>query len=204
MRFLQLFAAVAPLLLVALPAQTSADAPHPTADRRPAWTYLDVPLWDISNEGLLFRFTWAMASDRDVITRVLFASEARWTLSAGYAKVYNSYDGATGIFKNPGGHALLLSAGRQMYWDLPPVAGAFTPRIMFEYGIHVASRRFPADGTHANFKVLSGLEWALASKGEPNGWTAGVFWPHFSNANLFSRNSGYDGLAIRIGRSVRF
>lgn len=203
MRLLQFLAVVTPLLIVALPAQTPADQP-PVALPKRAWTYFDAPLWDISNEGLPFRFTWAVGSQRDWITRLLFASEARWTLSAGYAKVYNSYDAATGVFKNPGGHAVLLSAGRQMYWDLPPVAGVFTPRITFEYGLHVASRRFPADGTRANFKVLTGLEWVLRSKGEPNGWTAGIFWPHFSNANLFSRNAGYDGLAIRIGRSVRF
>ncbi len=32
----------------------------------------------------------------------------------------------------------------------------------------------------------------------------GVVWPHFSNADLLERNSGYDGLALRIGRTVRF
>ena len=33
---------------------------------------------------------------------------------------------------------------------------------------------------------------------------AALVWPHLSNANLFHRNAGYDGLALRFGRSLRF
>jgi len=139
-----------------------------------------------------------------VLTRALFAAEARWTLSAGYAKVYNSYDATTGIFKNPGGHAALFSAGRQFRWRLPELASPFIPDVVVEFGIHYATRRFPADGTRANLKLISGLEWTWPDQRRRAQWIAGIMWPHFSNANLLNRNSGYDGLALRIGRSVRF
>lgn len=168
------------------------------------WLYFDAPLWDIADEGLPFRLTLALPSRRDWLTRALLATEARWTLSVGYAKVYNSYDGATGVFKNPGGHAALFSAGRQFRWHMPRFVGGFTPKIVVELGAHFASRRFPADGTRANLKVISGLEWTWRSRDERSEWSAGVMWPHFSNANLFSRNAGYDGLALRLGRSIRF
>lgn len=171
---------------------------------REAWVQFDAPLWDIADEGLPFRLTLALPSRRDPLTRLMFADEARWTLSVGYAKVYNSYDGATGVFKNPGGHAALFSAGRQFRWHLPDVAGAFTPKVVIEFGAHVATRRFPADGTRANFKLITGLEWTWRNRADTAEWSAGLMWPHFSNGNLFSRNAGYDGLAIRFGRTVRF
>lgn len=177
-------------------------------DDRPAspagWLYLDLPAWDIANEGLPVRLSLALPSRRDILTRALLAAEARWTLSVGYAKVYNSFDATTGIFKNPGGHAALFSAGRQFRWQLPRVAGALTPDIVVDFGIHYATRRFPADGTHANLKLISGLEWTWPGSGARGKWTVGLVWPHFSNADLLDRNSGYDGLALRLGRQVRF
>lgn len=169
-----------------------------------AWVYLDAPLWDLADEGLPFRLTLALPSRLDALSRSLLADRARWTLSAGYAKVYNSYDGATGVFKNPGGHAALFSAGRQMIWELPRWAGALTPDIALEYGIHYATTKFPADGTRANFKLITGLEWRGPVSTGAEGWTLGVYWPHFSNANLLSRNAGYDGLCVRIGRVFLF
>ena len=190
--------------IAAMHARTPADRHETATPTRDGWMYFDAPLWDIANEGLPFRLTLALPSKRDWLTRMLFAAEARWTFSMGYAKVYNSYDAATGIFKNPGGHAALFSAGRQMRWHLPPFAGAFTPKIALELGAHLATRRFPADGTHANVKLITGLEWTWLSRDRRTEWSAGVMWPHFSNANLFPRNAGYDGLAIRLGRSVRF
>lgn len=176
------------------------DKPSPVS----GWMYFDAPLWDIANEGLPFRLSLALPSRRDLLTRALFAAEARWTLSVGYAKVYNSFDATTGIFKNPGGHAALFSAGRQYRWQLPRVAGAFTPDVVVDFGVHVATRRFPADGTHTNLKLISGLEWTWARSGATGEWTVGLVWPHFSNADLLERNSGYDGLALRVGRQVRF
>ena len=164
----------------------------------------DAPLWDIANDGLPFRLTLARPSRRDPLSRVLLAAEARWTFSVGYAKVYNSYDAATGIFKNPGGHAALFSAGRQFRWHLPRLAGAFTPDLAIEVGAHYATRRFPADGTRANVKLITGLEWSLPGPGVPGEWTFGLMWPHFSNADLLERNAGYDGLAVRVGRRVQF
>jgi hypothetical protein len=209
MRLPVFFALVLGLFSTHLNAQPATDLPPietaVRADDAPdGWLYFDAPLWDIANEGLPFRLTLALPSRRDWLTRALLATEARWTLSVGYAKVYNSYDGATGVFKNPGGHAALFSAGRQFRWHLPRFVGGFTPKVVVELGAHFASRRFPADGTRANLKVISGLEWTWRSRDERSEWSAGVVWSHFSNANLFSRNAGYDGLALRLGRSIRF
>ena len=134
---------------------------------------------------------------------MLHAQAARWTLSIGYARVYDSYDQATGIFKNPGGHAAIASAGRQWRWRMPGFAGTGLPEFVIELGLHAATRPFPADGTHVNVKVITGLEWTIGP-GRPDEWSIGLMWPHFSNANLFSRNAGYDGLALRFGRRLRF
>jgi hypothetical protein len=206
----RLFALLASVLFLLSPATRAQSASTFAATEaagsvpRDAWLYFDAPLWDIANEGLPFRLTLALPSQRDPLTRVLFAAEARWTVSVGYAKVYNSYDAATGIFKNPGGHAALVSAGRQFRWHFPAVLGPFTPKLAIEFGAHYATRRFPADGTRANFKLITGLEWTWLSRDRASEWSAGVMWPHFSNANLFERNAGYDGLALRFGRTIRF
>lgn len=188
---------------VLYPSARAADSSEPVP-RASGWVYFDAPLWDIANEGLPFRLTLALPSRRDVLTRALFAAEARWTLSVGYAKVYNSYDATTGLFKNPGGHAALVSTGRQFRWRLPQLASPFTPDLVVEFGIHYATHRFPADGTRANLKLITGLEWTWPDRRGKSQWAAGIMWPHFSNANLQDRNAGYDGLALRIGRSVRF
>ncbi len=171
---------------------------------RAGWLYFEAPLRDFGDDGLPFRLSLAVPGQRDWITRTLFAAEARWIVSLGYAKVYNSFDGATGIFRNPGGHAALFSAGRQMRWHLPELAGGFTPKLILDLGLHYATRRFPADGTHANIKLITGLEWTWENRARTAEWTAGIVWPHFSNANLLNRNSGYDGLSVRFGRSLRF
>lgn len=196
------------LLLVSLLLVDSraGDSENPTevGTFRAGWLYFDAPLWDFGDDGLPFRLSLAVPSQRDWLTRTLFATEARWVVSLGYAKVYNSYDSATGTFKNPGGQAALFSAGRQMRWDLPKLAGLFTPTLLLELGLHYATHRFPADGTRANGKVITGLEWTWENRARTAEWTAGMVWPHFSNANLLDRNAGYDGLSIRLGRSLRF
>jgi hypothetical protein len=84
---------------------------------------------------------------------------------------------------------------------LPEFAGAFTPQFAMELGVHAATRRFPADGTCFNGKVITGLEWILRDN-QPDAWSVGVMWQHFSNANIFSRNAGYDALALRFGRRL--
>lgn len=167
------------------------------------WVYGEVPAWDIADEGLPFRLTVALPSRRDPLARLLFATEARWTLSLGYARIHDSYDATTGVFKNPGGDALLASAGREYRWALPRFAGRFTPQLAIDTGVNLASRPFPADGTRGTIKVITGLEWSRRANAGNDEWTAGIAWAHFSNANLFSRNAGYDGLVFRIGRSWR-
>lgn len=189
------------------PARASSETPMLSSGNLPAfpaWISLDVPLWDIADEGLPFRLTYARPHRREWIAAVVGAEETRWSVSAGYAKVYNSYDGATGIFKNPGGHAALFSAGIQWYWRLPQLLGEATPRLLIEAGAHYATRRFPADGTRANFKLITGLEWVRRARPDAAGWSVSILWPHFSNANLFDRNAGYDGLALRFARTVTF
>lgn len=171
------------------------------ADPARSWLHVDAPLWDIANEGLPARLTWSRPGGPDFVSRVLGASATRWTFSAGYAKVYDSYDATTGVFKNPGGHAALASAGRQWRWQAPGAAGSALPELAIELGAHVASRRFPADGTRANVKLITGLEWRVRPD-TPAEWSVGVMWLHFSNANLFANNAGYDGLALRLGRRL--
>jgi hypothetical protein len=200
LRFLPLLACAIVLPTLPTPARTPiAFAPAPAPE---AWLHFDAPAWDIAEEGLPFRFTVSLPSGRDPLTRLLFASEARWTFSVGYAKVYDSYDATTGLFRNPGGHAALASVGRQFRWHLPEVAGRLTPQVAIDFGAHLASRRFPADGTNGNFKLITGLEWTWRSADRLTEWSAGLMWLHFSNADLLSRNSGYDGLAFRFGRSL--
>lgn len=182
-------------------AAARADPAVPPAGAARLWVYADVPAWDLADEGLPFRLTLALPSGRDPLARLLLAAEARWTLSLGYARIYDSYDATTGIFKNPGGDALLASAGREYRWNLPRFAGRFTPQLAIDTGVNVATRPFPADGTRGTIKVITGLEWNRRTGAAGEVWTAGIAWSHFSNANLFSRNAGYDGLVFRVGRS---
>ena len=190
------------LLFVFLAVATLATTPTASALSPPRyWAYVDMPLWDLADEGLPVRVTLALPSRRDPLARLLQAEETRWTFSTGYARVYNSYDPATGRLKNYGGHAGLFSGGRQFLWALPRFAGRFTPAATLEVGVNFATRPFPADGTQWNFKLITGLQWKWSTADRATEWTAGVMWPHFSNANLLSRNAGYDGLVVRLGRS---
>ena len=171
---------------------------------RQAWLYLDTPLWDLADEGLPFRVSAAWPARRDPLSRFLRVTETRWTGSAGYAKVYNSFDTATGEFRSAGGHAALVSLGRQFLWRLPSVAGRWQPDPMIEAGAHFASRDFPAGGTRFNFKVFFGIEWELSAAAPERDWRLGVVWLHFSNANVLSRNSGFDGLGLRFSRGFTY
>lgn len=198
---------VALIALLALPGvryAARAAEPAGAGEWPPVWVYGDVPAWDIADEGLPFRLTGAWPSPLDPLARFLMTAETRWTASVGYVRVYNSYDGATGNFKNPGGNAVLASVAREFRWRLPGPAVAGIPTLLIEFGVNVASHRFPADGTQATLLVVSGLEWALTDSGTDPEWTLALVWSHFSNANLFSRNAGYDGLALRLGRRLRF
>lgn len=185
------------------PGDASLNAPLADGGRS-GWVYGDVPVSDIANEGLPFRLTFALPSQRDSLSRLLFAAEARWTMSVGYAKVYNSYDPTTGVFENPGGHATLFSAGREFRWHPPEIVGVYTPKVLIEFGAHIATRRFPADGTRANFKLITGVEWNWPLGRDRTDWTVAVIWSHFSNGNLLTPNAGYDGINLRFGRSIRF
>lgn len=168
------------------------------------WAYVDLPLADFGDDGEPYRFTFALPGGEDVVTRMLFATEARWTLSTGYARVRDSYDAGTGVFKNPGGRAALFGAARQFRWHPPRGTSATVPRLVIEFGVHYATHRFPADGTRLSLLLVTGLEWSWRSRDAETEWTAALVWPHLSNANLFQRNAGYDGLALRFGRSLRF
>lgn len=205
MRFARILIAVTFVIPCAL-AQSAADAParELSAPARELWLHFDAPLWDLADEGLPFRLTVSLPSRRGPLTRLLGATEARWTGSIGYAKVYNSFDAATGTFKNAGGHAALFSAGRQFRWRLSNWIGQWAPDAALEFGANAATRPFPADGTRTNLKLITGFEWTWSASDRRSNWSAGVMWPHFSNANLHSRNAGYDGLVVRVGRTMRF
>ncbi len=199
---------VLPLVLAALfgPAAgaSAAAGDGSTPPSATGWVQVDAPVHDFGDDGWPYRLTVALPSRRDPLSRLLRASEARWTLSTGYARVRDSYDAATGVFKNPGGHAALFGAARQFRWHPPASAGPAVPRALIEFGVHYATRRFPADGTRFNLLLVTGLEWSWRTRDASNEWSAAIVWPHFSNAGLFRRNAGYDGLALRLGRSVRF
>jgi len=193
------------LLFAALAAASPSPAPAARAhDTAAGWAYVDLPLTDFGDDGEPYRLTFARPGGEDVITRMLFASEARWTLSTGYARVRDSYDARTGVFKNPGGRAALFGAARQFRWHPPQGTHAAVPRLAIEFGVHYATHRFPADGTRLSLLLVTGLEWVWHSRASGTEWTAALVWPHLSNANLFHRNAGYDGLALRFGRSLRF
>jgi hypothetical protein len=193
--------------VLVLPFSLTASPPAQVAPgERPGWVYADLTVWDISDEGLPFRFTVAVPGGRDPVADLLRFSDTRWTASLGYAKVYNAFDPTTGEFRHPGGHAALFSVGREFRWEQLSRRTPWAPTVLVEFGLHVATRPFPADGTEANFKLISGLEWRLGRPSRPEGaaWTAALVWPHFSNADLLSPNAGYDGLALRLGRTIRF
>jgi hypothetical protein len=59
--------------------------PVGTTATAPVWIHFDIPLWDIADDGLPFRLTLSLPSPLDPLSRILYASEARWTFSAGYA-----------------------------------------------------------------------------------------------------------------------
>jgi hypothetical protein len=165
-------------LVLALLAAAPSAAGGATLDRRGAWVYADVPAWDISHEGLPFRLTWAWDSPLDPLARLLRSSETRWTAGIGYAKVYNSYDATTGRFRSAGGHAALASAGREFRWRLAPEtrvgALARLPTVLVEFGVHGASRHFPADGTHFNVPDTLGEFLRMVDSGtgrDPNAGT---------------------------------
>ena len=182
-----------------LPATASSPLPAPKR-----WVFVDVPLLDFGDDGRPLRVTLTLSSQPCFITRMLFASEARWALSAGYARVFDSYDTGTGAFKNPGGHAAMFGLARQFRWHPPSGVSATIPKLVIEFGANYATRRFPADGTRATLLLVTGFEWTWRPQDRGPEWTAALVWPHFSNANLFARNAGYDGLALRLGRSLRF
>lgn len=193
------------LLVATLAAASPSTAPAASTTQEAAgWVYVDLPLADFGDDGEPYRFTFALPGGEDVVTRMLFATEARWTLSTGYARVRDSFDGGTGVFKNPGGRAALFGAARQFRWHPPRGTSAAVPRLAIEFGVHYATHRFPADGTRLNLLLVTGLEWTWRSHATDTEWTAALVWPHLSNANLFQRNAGYDGLALRFGRSLRF
>lgn len=193
------------LLVSTLVAASPSAAPTAHPHREAAgWAYVDLPVTDFGDDGEPYRVTFALPSRPDVVTRMLFASEARWTLSTGYARVRDSFDARTGVFKNPGGRAALFGAARQFRWHPPREAGVAVPRLVIEFGVHYATHRFPADGTRMSLLLVTGLEWTWRTRAAGTEWIAAVVWPHLSNANLFQRNAGYDGLALRFGRSLRF
>jgi hypothetical protein len=172
----------------------SAAAPN----RAPPLVVFDGPLWDISDEGLPYKITLAWPATLDPLSRLLRATEARWTLGAGYAVVYDDVDTGTNKVTSRGRDGVMWTVGRQTLWPLPLRLPGGELRLENEAGLHYAARSLPADGTHLSFYLLGGFEWAHAPA-SPRTWLAGVRWLHLSHGGLFGRNGGYDGLVFRLG-----
>jgi hypothetical protein len=169
----------------------------------PAQVFFDGPLWDIADEGLPYRLTLAWPAAPGPLARWLPAGEARWTLGAGYAAVYDNLDTGTGLVTARGRDGTIFAAGRQTLWPLPLRLPGGGLRLECEVGLHYAARSLPANGTHLSFVVLGGFEWAPA-RAARSGWLAGVRWLHLSHGGLFGPNGGYDGLVFRLGRCRRW
>ena len=101
------------------------------------------------------------------------------------------------------GPAHLVNVGRQWEWRLPDFfsIAAWEPRLQGETGLHYASASLPAGGTHFQFLLGGGLEWRRPAPPSKNEWAVGIRWLHYSNANIFTSNSGYDSIVFRLGRT---
>jgi hypothetical protein len=195
---------VAVAVLAAPAAARASPTIGPSEHRDRPQLFFDGILWDLSDDGLAFRLTATLPAAHDPFTRWLGADESRWTASIGYAKSYNRFDTHGEVVEWPGGHSLMVSAGRQTLWRWPGATNPWIPRFELEGGVNYATHRFKANSTKGNFKVITGLEWTLATPGRAAVWSAGLRWFHLSNAGLLRRNAGYDGLMFRFGRELHF
>lgn len=164
----------------------------------PVW-FVEAGAWDISDDGLPYRIGALLPSRHDPLSRWTGAREPRWVLALGYARVPDIYDDGTGRLSGAGGDGLLLGAAREWAWALPGIARDLS--VAIDLGLSYATKSLPANGTNWNFIVSPGFTWERAARDGRAVWHVGLRWFHLSNADLFGRNAGYDGLSVRVGRS---
>ncbi len=182
------------VLVLALLAASAGAAP------RPVW-FVEVPVWDLSDDGLPFRAGVIVAGGHDPLSRAAGLREPRWVFAAGYATMPDIYDDGTGRLSGWGGDAAFAGFAREWAWEVPGLARAGAAvAVVLDLGLNYASASLPSNGTNFNFLVSPGFTWERnAADGAV--WHVGLRWFHLSNANLRDRNAGYDGLTLRLGRS---
>ena len=171
-----------------------------TASSRPVW-FVEVPVWDISDDGLPFRAGAILPGSHDPLSRAAGLREPRWVVAAGFATLPDLYDDGTGRLSGWGGETVFAGFAREWAWEIPGLVwrGA-AMALVLDLGLNYAAASIPSNGTNFNFIVSPGFSWER-SAGDGAVWHAGLRWFHLSNANIHDRNAGYDGLTFRFGRS---
>jgi hypothetical protein len=168
--------------------------------------FAEVTALDISDDGLTYRLVGDIPATPDPLGRLLRTSGQAWTAALGFAEVKDAVDTGTGRLTAKGGHAVFANLGRQWEWRLPDFVSIrdWEPQLQAETGLHYASASLPAGGTHFQFLLSAGFEWRRPAREPQDGWAFGVRWLHYSNANLFTSNAGYDSVVFRLGRAWRW
>jgi hypothetical protein len=169
--------------------------------------FAEVTALDISDDAMTYRLVADFPAAPDPLGRLLRASGQSWTAALGFAQLTDAVDTGTGRLTAQGGQTYLINLGRQWEWWFPAAllsVGAWKPHLQSEAGLHYASASLPAGGTHFQFLLSGGFEWRKTSSSSQDDWALGICWLHYSNANIFSSNAGYDSLVVRIGRSWRW
>jgi hypothetical protein len=173
-----------------------------THEPRPT-LFAEVTASDISDDAITYRLVGDIPAAPDPLGRLLRSAGQSWTAAVGFAEVRDAIDTGTGRLTAKGGDAYFINLGRQWEWRLPEAIAiqGWKPRLQGEAGLHYASASVPAGGTHFQFLLSGGFEWRRVST-EPGGeWAVGIRWLHYSNANLFTSNAGYDAIVFRLGRT---
>ena len=179
------------MLLIAVPVRAAGEARGPLV-------FFEASAWDISDDGQPFRVGVLWPSRHDALSRLLRAREPRWVFAAGYARIPDIFDDGTGRLSGAGGDGALLGVAREWAWDLPWIARELS--VAIDFGLNYATKSLPANGTNWNFIVSPGFTWERTARDGAT-WHVGLRWFHLSNADVFGRNAGYDGLTLRLGRT---
>jgi hypothetical protein len=162
----------------------------------------EVTAFDISDDGLTYRLVGDIPSQSDPLGKFLRSTAQDWTVAVGFADIKDAVDTGTQRLSAKGGHAWFANFGRQWEWRLPQALSinGWMPAVQAETGVHYATASIPAGGTHFQFLVSTGFEWLRSLPTSESDWIIGVRWLHYSNANIFTSNAGYDSLVVRVGR----
>jgi len=168
------------------------------------WPVLDPTTWDAGCGGR--RFVQAHTSGPvynfgDEGEQVRFAlgacAASRGPLTLQFDGVVSAIDAAMHIGSG-GGRAVGVGVDALLRWRLGEARRWFVEAgggVQYAVGVS-----FPADGTHFQFTVISGVGRSL-DLGGGRSLQLGLRWFHISNANLLPSNSGYDSLQLTVGLS---